>query len=207
MLANSNLQASLWWYHTEIIEWIVAELGLISAVILLVFCSIMRHTTMVLNLKRANIRKPPLAEHFPVDFTSTAVKDWSNGGIPDFFHIHIRKETQWCIWKMWPLHVYIPHRKDSEMRLRQGDPFSLWTVEEGSKVLENGGWHCCIRATAAESGWSVHLWHATACPWSEAKLTDALFICMPPLSNLCISGDFTLGLEESWAWALPYLVA
>lgn len=49
---------------------------------------------MVLNLKRANIRKPTLAEHFPVDFTSTAVKDWSNGGIPDFFHIHIRKETQ-----------------------------------------------------------------------------------------------------------------
>lgn len=104
---------------------------------------------------------------------------------------------------MWSLYVYIPHREASEMRLRQGDPFSLWMVEEGSKVLENGGCHCCIRAMASQSIPGMLL----LCPRSEAKLTDALFICMPTLSNLCISGDFTLDLEESWSWALPYLVA
>lgn len=161
----------------------------------------MRHTTVVLNLKSANIRKQPLAE-----LLISLLLLWrsrANGGIPNFPHIHVRKEAKCCIWNMWSLYVYIPHREVSVTGLRQGDPFSLGMVEEGSKVVESRGCHCCIRAVARQSVPGMLL----LCPLSEAKVTDALIICMPTLSNLCSSGDFTLGLEGSWAWALPYLVA
>lgn len=53
--------------------WTAAHFSCYSADIL--HCSIIRHTAVVLNLRSTNIRKEPLAEHFPGDRSSPIAEE------------------------------------------------------------------------------------------------------------------------------------
>lgn len=82
----------------ELTELMIAGLLLIVAVTLLMFCT----ATVVLNLKCTNMKKLPIAEHFPVDSSSPVVKYHNSslyrktaiGGIPDVPHICMRYEAK-----------------------------------------------------------------------------------------------------------------